>query len=383
MAINKLLSVFLLLSISLSAVASNIDLLENSASDEQIVESIWADHLDQNLMPLQFFSLLSNIDLTKISTRNKLRLFKIQDKLENQKSIFKVNLEEELSSLDALKLASDWIFISEYIGDVSLVNLNKINAAKAKIKSLSEFEAKTIKELKDLFFNGPDFAHYNNGEYKDSLKVFLFCRHDRHYPCLFVMKDIFNNTVRNADQSLWTLPGLAHSRRELPYNITNGYTPSGVHTIDSVMPEANRQTAFGKFRRMMLDWVDKNDDEENTKSFLPKSAYDKTWWKEASLARDIGRQYLRIHGTGNRNEDSNSHFYPHYATSGCISTREGKYDGVDYKDQRVILDKMMNSMQMAPIFSNEVNLKGVLYVIELDDQKKKVTAEDLKDFDLL
>ena len=94
MAINKLLSVFLLLSISLSAVASNIDLLENSASDEQIVESIWADHLDQNLMPLQFFSLLSNIDLTKISTRNKLRLFKIQDKLENQKSIFKVNLEE-------------------------------------------------------------------------------------------------------------------------------------------------------------------------------------------------------------------------------------------------------------------------------------------------
>ncbi len=136
------------------------------------------------------------------------------------------------------------------------------------------------------------------------------------------------------------------------------------------------------FHQQQFLVVPKNTNEDFTKTFLPKSAHDKIWWKEASLARDLGRAHLRIHGTGNRNEDRASTFYPHYPTSGCISTREMKYDGIDYNDQRLVLDKMMDSMQLAPIYSNEVNLKGILYVIELDDQKKKVTPADLKSFDL-
>ena len=77
-----------------------------------------------------------------------------------------------------------------------------------------------------------------------------------------------------------------------------------------------------------------------------------------------------------------STFYPHYATSGCVSTRELKYDDIEYKDQRVILDKMMEAMQMSPVFANETSLKGVLYVIEIDDKKKNVIADDLAVFGL-
>ena len=38
-----------------------------------------------------------------------------------------------------------------------------------------------------------------------------------------------------------TLPCLT---RGLPSNVVNGQTPQGVHTIDSVMPEANRQISL-------------------------------------------------------------------------------------------------------------------------------------------
>ncbi len=354
----------------------------NSLSDSDKIEVLWQSYLDKNLDSLNFYMQLERLDFNKLSISNKLRLNSIKSNLSRNKSISRLPVTENISDEEALKLASEWLFIGSMTGVISPVNLGKISKAKKLLESIKKFQVKTKKEIKDLFYKTPDYAYYNNGEYKNTLKLFLFCRHDRHYPCLFMMKDIFDNPVRNSDGTLWSLPALAHSRRELPYNITNGYTPSGVHTINSVMPKANRQQAFGKFRRVILNWIPKSFEETNMSHFLPKSAQNKIWWKEASVARDVGRKWLRIHGTGNRNTDTSSSFYPHFATSGCVSTRELEYDGTDYKDQRIILNKMMEAMQIAPVFSNETSLKGVLYVIELDDKKKSITPEDLAKFGL-
>lgn len=371
--------VLLAFSVSSSILAS--DFVESEAlSVTDRIEVLWQDYLNDELDPIVFFSQLENIELKGLSISNQLRVIKIEQSFSNRKDNYVVSVLEELNEEEALKIASEWIFIGKLVSEVSSKNLAKIKKAKKYLEFLKDFKPKTIKDVQDLFYNSPDLAHYNNGEYKDTLKVFLFCRHDRHYPCLFVIRDIFDNEVRNSDGTLWTVPGLAHSRRELPYNITNGYTPSGIHTLDSVMPEANRVQAFGQWRRMKLNWIPKSLNEINTKEFLPISAHNKKWWHEASVARDIGRKWLRIHGTGNRNTDRSSVFYPHFATSGCISTREMKYDGIVYKDQRVILDKMMESMKLAPIFQNETNIKGVLYVVELDDKKEKVTTKALKEF---
>jgi hypothetical protein len=144
------------------------------------------------------------------------------------------------------------------------------------------------------------------------------------------------------------------------------------------MPQANRQGAFGKFRRMILDWIPTSIKEKNMSHFLPKSSLKSLWWKQASIARDNGRKHLRIHGTGRVNDDKESSYYPHVPTSGCISTREGKYSNINYKDQRNILDTMMQAMSLAPVYSNEVELKGVLYVMNLDDQKAAVSSEEIE-----
>lgn len=352
----------------------------DSLTATQRVEILWFKYLNEQLDPIEFYSGVKELTSSSLLATDIIRLSTIKNSFEGYKSDIRLNVTKSLSENEALKLASDWKFVEQVIGHVSETNENKIKQSMLYLDSIKSFKKKSVEEVKDLFYRSPDYAYYNNGEYKNTLKVYLFCRHDRRYPCLFVMRDIFDNPVRNNDGSLWTLPGLAHSRRELPYNVTNGYTPSGVHTLDSVMPDANRPQAFGKWRRVKLNWIPKSDNEVNTIQFLPKSAHDKKWWHEANVARDVGRKWLRIHGTGNRNYDRTSPFYTFFATAGCIATREMNYDGVEYKDQRIILDKMMESMRLAPVYQNEVNIKGVIYVVELDDKKEKVTAETLKSY---
>ncbi len=96
------------------------------------------------------------------------------------------------------------------------------------------------------------------------------------------------------------------------------------------------------------------------------------------VARDIGRNLLRIHGTGGINQEPDSTWWPFVRTSGCIAKRENTYGDQTFKDQRELLDAMMVAMNLEPVYANEVKLKGVLYFTELDNEAKAVTLEDLE-----
>jgi hypothetical protein len=112
-----------------------------------------------------------------------------------------------------------------------------------------------------------------------------------------VMKDINDQPIREASGALWVHPSLASSSRGLPSYTRNGNTPAGIFTIDSVMPVADQQISYGKNRRMILNFVPAAKNEELIKSLLPPSSHDKEWWKTSVVARDIGRNLFRIHGT--------------------------------------------------------------------------------------
>ncbi len=231
--------------------------------------------------------------------------------------------------------------------------------------------------IEDLFHNTPDVTTYMNGEYLKSVKIFMFCRTNRLYPCLMVMKNVHGEAVRNEEGKLWSNPALGSSARGLPSYVRNGNTPAGIHTIDSVMPYADATLSFGKFRRMILNFVPKSKDESLIKSLLPVSSQESDWWKSGVVARDIGRNLIRIHGTGKINTDKNTPYYPFMRTSGCIAQRENTYDGVTYKDQRNLLDSIMMAMDLAKTYDNETNIKGILYLVELDDTNAPVALEDL------
>lgn len=192
-----------------------------------------------------------------------------------------------------------------------------------------------------------------------------------------VMRNIHGEVVRNADGTIWTHASLASSAKGLPSYTRNGNTPAGIMTIDSVMPVADQQLSFGKFRRMMLNFIPKSKNEVLLKSLMPTSSHDQEWWKTTITARDMGRNLFRIHGTGKINQDPTTPYYPFMRTSGCIAQRENTYNGVTYKDQRDLLDAIMVAMDLQPTYENELKVKGILYLVEIDDKNEAVSAEDL------
>ncbi|MAW07046.1 MAG: hypothetical protein CME61_02060 [Halobacteriovoraceae bacterium] len=214
--------------------------------------------------------------------------------------------------------------------------------------------------------------------YDNKLRLFLLCRRNRNYHCLMVGKDKDNRPIRVDESIVWSHPALAMSSRGLPSNVVNGQTPQGVHTIDSVMPEANRQISFGKFRRVILNWVEGTFEDRYEENFLPQITHKSNWWRRASLSKKVGRKDLRIHGTGRINNDPLSTHFPFRKSAGCITQREGIYGDIDYIDQRLLLDKLIESLGLEVNYANEEQIKGVLYVIELDDKQEHVTMQEFK-----
>jgi hypothetical protein len=232
----------------------------------------------------------------------------------------------------------------------------------------------------DIFHRTPDVSTYMNGEYVKSVKIFIFCRSNRIYPCLLTMRDAHGEVVRNEDGSLWTHKALASSKQGLPSYTRNGNTPAGIFTIDSVMPTADQQMSFGKFRRMILNFVPKSKNETLLRSLLPRTSHDADWWKATVTARDVGRNLFRIHGTLKINTDPTVPYFPFMRTSGCIAQRENTYEDVTYSDQRILLDKIMMALNLEPVYANEPKVKGILYIVEIDDTDEAVTEDVLRTY---
>lgn len=234
--------------------------------------------------------------------------------------------------------------------------------------------------ISDIFHRSPDVTTYMNGEYVKSVKLFMFCRSNRLYPCMMVMRNAHGEVVRNADGSIWTHKALASSKQGLPSYTRNGNTPAGIFTIDSVMPVADQQISYGKNRRMILNFVPKSRNEVLLRSLLPATSQDDEWWRPTIAARDVGRNLFRIHGTLKINNDSTVPYYPFMRTSGCIAQRENTYDGVTFNDQRVLLDSIMGALDLEPAYENEPKIKGLLYLVEIDDVDEVVSAETLRTY---
>lgn len=232
--------------------------------------------------------------------------------------------------------------------------------------------------LRDLFYSSPDLNQVLNGSYANGVKLYMFCRTNRLYPCLMVMRDSRGDIVRNNnDGSIWTHKALASAKTGLPSYNRNGNTPTGVMTIDSVMPTADQAISFGKYRRLILNFIPKTQNDSLLQTLLPDSSKNEEWWKAGAVARDMDRDLLRIHGSGKYNPDELSSFWPFLQTSGCIAQRENTYGDVTFKDQRVLLDVMMKAMDLTPVYSNETRIKGIFYITEIDSQNAPVTAQDL------
>lgn len=199
------------------------------------------------------------------------------------------------------------------------------------------------------------------------LSVFALLHSDRNRPGKLFVRRPNGSFVHKSDGSLWSIPVLGLSGKGLPFNHSNGCTPCGVYTLDSVMPEANRLFDFGKFRRLIVNFISKSQDEVVIKDLLPRAHHTKLWWSQCLVGRELGRSLLRIHGTGDVNKRPLSLHFPMVPTSGCLATVETNFFGLWKRNhQRELLDCLMSALSLPNTFENESKIHGVLYVIDFD-----------------
>ncbi|MCF8058861.1 MAG: hypothetical protein K9K67_06180 [Bacteriovoracaceae bacterium] len=326
---------------------------------------------------------LQGLNTQNFTVPNKLKIQVLKNKLGSDS--FKNEIadwnESKWKRSDVLSYLSLKENYSKFLSaeDMALINEERISNFKTIKSDFQKALAKdewSTDQVKELLTFDPKLRR-SLRSYKDKVRLFMFCRHNREHPCLLMMKDSKGKWVKNSSGEFWHQPKLGLSRHGLPSHQVNGDTPQGIYTIDSVMPEANRRLVFGKYRRLILNFINSSRNEADLLSLMPKLTQGLSWWREGTVARDVGRSLLRIHGTGMINTDPASSWYPFYPTSGCIASRENSYDGVKYRDQQDLLNEMMQAAGLRVSYENETMLKGLLYVVDIDSQERAVDISDL------
>lgn len=200
------------------------------------------------------------------------------------------------------------------------------------------------------------------------LTLFAILNSDRTKPGRIVIRDEHGSFFTKPNGSVWSIPILALSGRGLPFNHSNGCTPMGVFTIDSVMPEANKNYEFGEYRRLIVNFIKPSENEVELMKLLPRDQHGLAWWKQSLVGRVLGRSLLRIHGTGRVNRNFLTPYYPFVPTSGCLATNEASILGLKKaRDQRLLLNALMQAQNLPISYENESKIHGLLYVVEFGD----------------
>lgn len=343
------------------------------AEERKLALDAVEDALLKGAPSIKLLNWFSPAEVNAFTASDQLRLFRL--KASRQLA----NRNEELLAVNRAKAARPAPVLRYEIDKARkffATDAGKELAAGQKIEALV-YAPPSVQEVKNLFSQPADLAGFQNGAYAGKPRLFLFCRHRREYACLMAFRDKNDQPLREGGK-LWTQPAIAMSDGNVPYDQRNGNTPMGVHLVKGVMPSADQPLYFGKFRRLVLDFVPASTGEQEQKKLFPESSRASNWWKEAVVARDIGRNLLRMHGTGSMNPDPSTSFYPFLPTIGCVGQREGKYGSQNYTDQRSLLDRWMKASGIDAVYENEPKIQGLLYVIDIDNAAKPVTVADLK-----
>lgn len=228
----------------------------------------------------------------------------------------------------------------------------------------------TLPPLKEIF---------SKNYLPEQIIVFSLQRKNRNYPGLVIIRDTVGNFILDTAGTVFNVPQLARSITNMPGYITNGNTPQGIFKITGfdvskssfIGPTTNIQlvlpfeksgsvsdsvtTAFGNSYTNLLP--------DSWKQYFP--IY------EAFYAGLAGRTEIIAHGTTVDPEYyKNKTYYPHTPTQGCLCTKE-IWSGIDGKRTVSDQQKLVDAVKKAG------GADGYLIVIEIDDQQKPVTINEI------
>jgi hypothetical protein len=235
--------------------------------------------------------------------------------------------------------------------------------------------ASALPRLRDLFEH-----HKKLG----SKVIYSFQRWNRDQPGLAIVQLANGSFARHPDGRLMVFEQLARAASNLPFFITNGNTPQGIFSIIGTGVSRNKFIGPTPNIQLVMPF------EDSTQPFVhgitetipdPREAYLKLLpdsWKnylpvwESYKAGKIGRTAIIAHGTTIDPEYfRETPFYPLTPTMGCLCTKEL---------WNVTSGKLLVSEQynLFSAFMSTPGSKGYLFVINLDDQAKRVTREEIE-----
>jgi hypothetical protein len=214
--------------------------------------------------------------------------------------------------------------------------------------------------------------------------IYSFQRWNRDYPGLAIVQNADGSFVKREDGRIMIFEQLARSASALPYFITNGNTPQGIYSIQGtavannnyIGPTPNLQLIMPFEDSLKKFFLDKWDSSVATlnayQSLLPSSWRKYEPMMESFYAGKIGRTEIIAHGTTIDPEYfKGKPWYPLSPTLGCLCAKELW----NVTSGRLLVSEQFN---LYSAFTATTGQKGYLFVINLDDQQKAVTREEIE-----
>lgn len=212
--------------------------------------------------------------------------------------------------------------------------------------------------------------------------VYSFQRKNRDYPGIAIIQNADGSFARNEDGQLKTFIQLARSASNLPWFITNGSTPQGIFSIQGT--DQSKNTFIGPTPNLQLvmpnevneftffhQQPDTSNYFEDYKKLLPPSWKNYTPIYESFNAGKIGRTEIIAHGTTiDPDFFKNKAYYPISPTLGCLCTLE-------LWNEETGKLKKSDMLELTNTFLATDGNKGFLIVIDLDNQQKPVSKEEI------
>ncbi|GAB1349245.1 hypothetical protein MASR1M107_14590 [Ignavibacteriales bacterium] len=224
----------------------------------------------------------------------------------------------------------------------------------------------------------------NYGKDTSVFRMFMFIRNDRNYAGKIIFRSKKGEFLRDSSGKLVTLSYFARALPNMPGYLTNGNSPQGVFSMTGVYNSPAKLIGPTPRIRLFMPSETDNNTFYNTRaslkgesdSVLYRKLFPESWRNyfpvmESYYAGKAGRFDIVMHGTTvDQRYYVNEVFYPNVPTHGCLS-------GVEIWDDRGILIQS-DQQKLLDIYASLGNPKGFLYLIELNDEKRIVTDEDIE-----
>ncbi len=225
---------------------------------------------------------------------------------------------------------------------------------------------------------------FQHNFFAGNIVVYSIQRKKRNYPGIAIVRDSTGNFIIDSSGNIFSVPQLARSITNLPGYLTNGNTPQGIFRMNGFA--VSKSAAIGPTENIQLLMPY----ETSPQYFLKDSSItDTVWTKElyqkllpkalqnyhpllgTYYASAIGRTEIIAHGTTvDPDYYRGQTYYPLTPTQGCLCTKE-IWSNIDGKRTESNQQKLVDAVKKAG------GANGYVIVIEIDDQQKPVSINEL------